>query len=152
MRSHTMTVRSIAFCALCWSTLSTVAGAQPAEGEPAPGNEIERNTRDIEERSGAESGYDEVTVTATPLPRSLSDLVTPADQVTGEGLRVQEQRTLGETLSRQPGVSSTYYGPNASRPIVRGQGGERIRILCLLVKSPVWLAQLAPSWRPRRQA
>lgn len=129
MRLHTMTVRGIALCALCSLTFTTAAGAQPVEGETAPGNPIERNTKEVEEQGGAGSRYDEVTVTATPLPRSLSDLVTPADQVTGEQLRVQEQRTLGETLSRQPGVSSTYYGPNASRPIIRGQGGERIRIL-----------------------
>ena len=129
MGSRTLTVRSIALCALCSLTLTTAAGGQSADGEPAPESPIERNTKDVEERSGTESRYDEVTVTATPLPRSLSDLATPADVVTGEQLRVQEQRTLGETLSRQPGVSSSYYGPNASRPIIRGQGGERIRIL-----------------------
>ena len=66
----------------------------------------------------------EVTVTATPLPRSLSDLATPADVVAGEQLQVQEQRTLGQTLSRQPGVSSTYYGPNASRPIIRARSAS----------------------------
>jgi iron complex outermembrane receptor protein len=36
---------------------------------------------------------------------------------------------LGETLDGTPGVSSTYFGPNASRPIIRGQDGDRIRIL-----------------------
>ncbi|MEQ1516799.1 MAG: TonB-dependent receptor, partial [Usitatibacteraceae bacterium] len=37
--------------------------------------------------------------------------------------------TLGETLNGQPGVSSTWFGPNASRPIIRGLDGDRIRIL-----------------------
>ncbi len=124
MRSRTSRARALVLSALCSLTFTT-----PAAGEPAPESPIERNTKDVEERSGTQSSYDEVTVTATPLPRSLSDLATPADVVTGEQLRVQEQRTLGETLSRQPGVSSTYFGPNASRPIIRGQGGERIRIL-----------------------
>ena len=36
---------------------------------------------------------------------------------------------MGETLDGTPGVSSTYFGPNASRPIIRGQDGDRIRIL-----------------------
>jgi iron complex outermembrane receptor protein len=36
---------------------------------------------------------------------------------------------LGETLSRVPGLRSTFYGPNASRPIIRGLGEDRIRIL-----------------------
>jgi iron complex outermembrane receptor protein len=36
---------------------------------------------------------------------------------------------LGETLNQLPGVSSTYFGPNASRPIIRGLDGDRIRVL-----------------------
>ena len=129
MRSRSLTARGIALCALCSLPFATTTGAQSADGEPASENHIERNTKDVEERSGGEPSYDEVTVTATPIPRSLSDLVTPATEVSGEQLRIQEQRTLGDTLSRQPGVSSSSYGPNASRPIIRGQSGERIRIL-----------------------
>ena len=37
--------------------------------------------------------------------------------------------TIGETLSRQPGVSATSFGPNASRPVLRGFQGERVRVL-----------------------
>ncbi|WP_281277547.1 TonB-dependent receptor plug domain-containing protein [Hankyongella ginsenosidimutans] len=37
--------------------------------------------------------------------------------------------SLGETLAHQPGVSATSFGPNASRPILRGFQGERIRVL-----------------------
>ena len=37
--------------------------------------------------------------------------------------------TLGETLDGMPGVSSAYFGPGASRPIIRGQGRDRILIL-----------------------
>ncbi|MCA0373335.1 MAG: TonB-dependent receptor [Proteobacteria bacterium] len=36
---------------------------------------------------------------------------------------------IGETLSAKPGISSTFYGPNASRPIIRGLGEDRIRML-----------------------
>ena len=36
---------------------------------------------------------------------------------------------LGETLAGQPGVRATFFGPNASRPIIRGLGEDRIRIL-----------------------
>jgi iron complex outermembrane receptor protein len=44
-------------------------------------------------------------------------------------LLLRQQSTLGETLSGTPGVSSTYFGPSASRPIIRGLDGDRIRIL-----------------------
>ncbi len=69
----------------------------------------------------------EVTITANPL--GSTDLIAPADQYSGTGLLLRTKPTLGETLDGTPGVSSTYFGPNASRPIIRGLDGDRIRIL-----------------------
>lgn len=68
----------------------------------------------------------EVTVTGNPLG---TELVAPATQYSGQGLLLRSQSTLGETLNNTPGVSSTYFGPNASRPVIRGLDGDRIRIL-----------------------
>jgi iron complex outermembrane receptor protein len=36
---------------------------------------------------------------------------------------------LGETLDHTPGVGSTFYGAGASRPIIRGLGEDRVRVL-----------------------
>jgi len=69
----------------------------------------------------------EVTVTGNPL--GSSDLIAPATQLSGTDLLLRAKTSLGETLSGMPGVSSTYFGPNASRPIIRGLDGDRIRIL-----------------------
>ncbi|NPC57254.1 TonB-dependent receptor [Caenimonas soli] len=69
----------------------------------------------------------EVTVTGNPL--GATDLIAPAAQYSGTGLLLRAQTTLGETLSGTPGVSSSYFGPNASRPVIRGLDGDRIRIL-----------------------
>jgi len=68
-----------------------------------------------------------VTVTANPL--GARELVVPVEQYSGEGLLLRAKTTLGETLDGTPGVSSSYFGPNASRPIIRGLDGDRIRIL-----------------------
>lgn len=68
-----------------------------------------------------------VTVTANPL--GGSDVIAPAQALAGAGLLLRQQSTLGETLNGLPGVSSSYFGPNASRPIIRGLDGDRIRIL-----------------------
>src|SRR4029453_3532325 len=119
----------IALCAVCSLLLARTARAQVTDGQAAPGGPVEQNTKEVEKGSAPGTRYDEVTVTAAPLPRSLSELATPTDVLSGQDLQVQGQRTLGETLSREPGVSSTYFGPNASRPIIRGQGGEHIRIM-----------------------
>lgn len=69
----------------------------------------------------------EVTVTGNPL--GATDLIAPSAQYSGAGLLLRSKTTLGETLDGVPGVSSTYFGPNASRPIIRGLDGDRIRIL-----------------------
>jgi iron complex outermembrane receptor protein len=47
----------------------------------------------------------------------------------GDDLLQQQHGSLGETLNKQPGVASTWFGPGASRPVIRGLDGDRIRIL-----------------------
>ena len=69
----------------------------------------------------------EVVITGNPLSRS--DNTNNVSNLSGMNLTQQGQSTLGETLNNLPGVSSTYFGPNASRPIVRGLDGDRIRVL-----------------------
>jgi iron complex outermembrane receptor protein len=76
---------------------------------------------------GGGASLQEVTVTGNPL--GATDLIAPAAQYSGAGLLLRSQTTLGETLDGTPGVSSTYFGPNASRPVIRGLDGDRIRIL-----------------------
>ena len=68
-----------------------------------------------------------ITVTGNPL--GATDLIAPSAQYSGAELLFRSKTTLGETLDGTPGISSTYFGPNASRPIIRGQDGDRIRIL-----------------------
>lgn len=75
----------------------------------------------------AQASLPEVTVTGNPL--GASDLIAPTTTLSGDRLLLRSQSTLGETLNGLPGVSSSYFGPNASRPSIRGQDGDRIRIL-----------------------
>lgn len=69
----------------------------------------------------------EVVITGNPLSKSQSN--NAVSSLSGQSLLQQGQSTLGETLNQLPGVSSTYFGPNASRPIIRGFDGDRIRVL-----------------------
>ena len=68
-------------------------------------------------------------VTANPLGSELASGVEPVNVLQGQGLRLKQQPTVGETLGGEVGVSSTYFGPNASRPIIRGLGTFDIRML-----------------------
>lgn len=75
----------------------------------------------------AQPALPEVTVTGNPL--GATDLIAPAASYSGAGLLLRSQTTLGETLGNTPGVASTYFGPNASRPIIRGLDGDRVKVL-----------------------
>ena len=75
------------------------------------------------------STVDEVVITASPLGRTLFEQAQPVSVLKDEQLQLQLQPTLGETLSNTPGVRSTYYGPAASRPVIRGLDADRIRVL-----------------------
>lgn len=69
-------------------------------------------------------------VTANPLGATGDNLVTPVSVLNGRELSLKrDSATLGELLNGTPGVSSSYYGPGASRPIIRGMDGDRVRIL-----------------------
>jgi len=70
-----------------------------------------------------------VVVSARPDARGQSEIAQPVSVLSGDDLSLRSAATLGETLATQPGVSSTYFGPGASRPVIRGLGGDRIRVL-----------------------
>jgi len=67
---------------------------------------------------------DEIIVTGSPLNSSVDEAITGVSVLTGEELSNRLAGTIGETLKSEPGVSSTFFGAGASRPIIRGQGGE----------------------------
>ena len=76
-----------------------------------------------------EHAIDEIIVEGIPLDRTIKELAQPAAVLGGDELMKRQAASIGETLARELGVSSSYFGPVASRPVIRGQSGERIRVL-----------------------
>jgi iron complex outermembrane receptor protein len=72
---------------------------------------------------------EEIVVTATPLSRTVEQLAQPTSVLSGDDLTMKQSTSIGETVSGELGVSSTYFGPVSSRPVIRGQYGERVRVL-----------------------
>lgn len=93
---------------------SILASAVPALAADAPPDHV-RDSQDI--------------IITAPFDRARADVLSGTSVVTGEKLTVALRPSLGETLARQPGVSATSFGPSASRPVLRGFQGERIRVL-----------------------
>lgn len=71
---------------------------------------------------------DRIEVRLLPQGGTSLDATRPVDIITGEQLDDQKEATLGETIQAELGVHSTYFGPGAGRPIIRGLGGSRVRI------------------------
>ncbi|HEY5722039.1 MAG TPA: TonB-dependent receptor [Allosphingosinicella sp.] len=93
----------------------------PSEGE-APVGPVTAEPMDDPQLEGAE-------IVVTGFKRSVDEVLAGTSVVSGLELARDVRPTIGETLARQPGVSATSFGPNASRPVLRGFQGERIRIL-----------------------
>lgn len=60
---------------------------------------------------------------------SLIDFIPSVSQLKEKELLKRREISLGETIRHEPGIHSTSFGPNASRPIIRGLEGDRVRIL-----------------------
>ncbi|WP_341502108.1 TonB-dependent receptor [Gallaecimonas sp. GXIMD4217] len=76
-----------------------------------------------------ESSIENIVVTAGALRRGVLESANPITVLAEDDLRLAAQPSLGETLAREPGVQSSYFGPAASRPVIRGMDGPRVRVV-----------------------
>lgn len=113
MRTNVHALRPLALGAslLCLSMASLAQQAAPQQVAAASSTEK----------------LDRVVLTGNPL-RS-QDLTQASNVLAGDELTLKRGSTLGETLESLPGVGSTYFGPNSSRPTIRGLDGDRVRML-----------------------
>lgn len=79
--------------------------------------------------AAAEASLPSVTVSASGLQLGAGEMTTPVTVLEGDELVRRREATLGETLSSEPGITSSHFGAGASRPIIRGMDGPRVRVL-----------------------
>ncbi|AWB65168.1 TonB-dependent receptor [Saccharobesus litoralis] len=75
-----------------------------------------------------DSVLDHVDVVGLPIHASSLESAQPISVISGDELRDIQASTLGETLRSEVGVQSSYFGPVASSPIIRGFDGPRVLI------------------------
>ncbi|AHE57018.1 TonB-dependent receptor [Sphingomonas sanxanigenens] len=68
-------------------------------------------------------------IVTAPFQRRREDVLSGTSVLSGEALTLALRPSIGDTLTHVAGVSATSFGPNASRPILRGFQGDRVRIL-----------------------
>lgn len=76
----------------------------------------------------ARTALEEVRITATPLRRTVLETAQPVFAIDGDELLRRRSTTIAETLADEPGITASNFGPIASRPIIRGQGGLRVQV------------------------
>ena len=96
-----------------------VAQTEPPETHDEHLHGSEHESHDLEE----------VIVQATPLDRDLLELSQSATVLAGEDLRREVSNNIGETLTRQAGMSNASFGQNVGRPVIRGFQGQRVGML-----------------------
>src|SRR5690606_41518562 len=69
-----------------------------------------------------------VIVSASGLARQSQEMSTPAEVLEGDQLVLRREATLGETLESLPGVRASSFGAGASRPVIRGLDGARVKV------------------------
>ncbi len=90
------------------------SSAVPLAREPVTGRAQHEESQDI--------------IVTAPFVREL-DVLAGTSVLTGSDLQRELRPQIGDTLTRLPGVSATSFSPGASRPVLRGFQGERIRVL-----------------------
>lgn len=78
-------------------------------------------------RSTADDLHNYILVTAAGIDRL--DVVAGTSVVSGITLQRESAGQIGDVLDQIPGVTASGFAPGASRPVLRGFGGERVRVL-----------------------
>lgn len=72
---------------------------------------------------------DPLVIHASPLSGTPARMTTPAAVMNADQLVSQGRATLGETIEHMPGVRGSSFGAGASRPVIRGMDGARVKVL-----------------------
>ena len=105
---------------LCLTLAGVQALAQSAADKP---NAAPADTG----KTAATEKLQPVVVTGNPLGQP--EVARAYQVLDDEALTLRRGATLGDTLDGLAGVGATAFGPNSSRPTLRGLDGDRVRLL-----------------------
>ncbi|MEW4468003.1 TonB-dependent receptor [Parasphingorhabdus sp. JC815] len=71
---------------------------------------------------------DDAIVVTAPYVKKL-DILAGTSVLSGDKLTENLRGQIGDSLTSLPGISSTSFAPGASRPVLRGFQGPRVRVL-----------------------
>jgi iron complex outermembrane receptor protein len=72
---------------------------------------------------------DVIVITGVGPARTGDEMIASTTVLSSDDIAERISGGLGDTLEGLPGVSTTAFGPGASRPVIRGLGAERVQVL-----------------------
>jgi iron complex outermembrane recepter protein len=100
-----------------WARIAIAQNPAPASASPTPSP------------SPGVAEAERVVVSGGAIEQSETDKAQSVTILTEDNLKLQTAPTLGDTLSTQPGVGGSDFTAGASRPVIRGQADNRVRVL-----------------------
>lgn len=95
----------------------------------SPGSAALANESPSDEAHASAHGREADELLVVGHPPTDFGLLAGSATIEGDALTAGLRGQIGETLARLPGVSATSFAPGASRPVLRGFDGDRIRVL-----------------------
>ena len=86
-------------------------------------------SRDPSPSPSGTSEVERVVVSGGEIESSETDKAQSVTILSEDNLKLRTQPTLGDTLAEQPGVGASDFTAGASRPVIRGQADNRVRVL-----------------------
>ncbi len=123
-----MTFRPLLLASAALFALPAHAGDKPMPADAAAGTPTAPAAPSPDGGQDHEQPSAEIVVTGTRA-RNTADVLGGTAVLAREELTRDLRPSIGETLAQQPGVSATSFGPNASRPVLRGFVGARAPLL-----------------------
>lgn len=108
---------------------STMLVAAPAFAEEKTAPAAADTPAPAEAQRGDHSQDRTDIIVTAPYEQTQGDILSGTSVLTGQALTRDLRPSIGDTLARLPGVSASSFGPSASRPILRGFSGDRVRVL-----------------------
>lgn len=106
--------------ALSLAAISAALAAAPAFAQEAEPADDHLHNRGV-------NAAGEIVVSAIGVTQL--DVLAGSSVLEGVDLQRNHEGQIGDMLAKVPGVSATSFSPGASRPVLRGFQGERVRVL-----------------------
>jgi iron complex outermembrane recepter protein len=106
----------ITIAALAAATLASAQDAVKPAASPTPSPATAAET-------------ERVVVTGGAIEQSETDKAQSVTILNENNLKQKSAPTLGDTLANEPGIAGSGFTAGASRPVIRGQSDNRVRVL-----------------------